>query len=143
MFNTLRSFALSALFITALLVAGCGVNDSEVETPAQAIVEVAFSDAESGEAVAGADAEVSAIYDGETDPVGQGSLVTDQNGEFSGLITNPNEVVITTLIFRLYLGDEEYLFEEDVNLELTREEPYDSVNLSFEVDTTGENGDEE
>lgn len=137
MSDNLRNWTLITIF-TALLIAGCGINETEVDEPAQATVELTFVESESGDPVAGVEVSVDAIYEGDTEPVFQGALPTDAAGEINAVITNPNEVVITTLIFSLNYNGEEHVFEEEVNLELRVEAPYESVNFTFEVDTTPE-----
>lgn len=144
MLKTCRNYALSAVVLIALFVAGCDINDSEVEQPAQAQISASFTEAESGDAITDAQVEVDAVYEGETQPVNQGIVNTDEDGSFEGMISNPNEIVITTLIFTLDYNDEEYVFEEEVNLELTREEPFDTESFDFVVDTSADDsGDEE
>lgn len=120
------------------LVTGCGFGQEEVDPIAQALIDIEFTDSESGDPVVDAPVEVSAIFSGETEAVPQGEVPTGINGEIEGAISNPEEVAISQLIFVITVDDQEYTFEEDVNLELRTQEPFDSVEFSFQVDTASD-----
>lgn len=144
MYKYFKKNVIPVIFIVSLFVAGCGTNDPEEEEFAQAGVEVYFTDAESGDPVTDTEVEVRAIYTGESESVNQGYAATGSEGQINGLITNPEEVTITTLIFLVDYENEEYSFEEEgLDLDLTYDEPFDSVALEFEVDTSTDNSGDE
>lgn len=145
MYKLVRKNVLPVIFIISLLVAGCDLNNSDDEPDiAQAGVEIYFTEAESGDPVADADVEVRAVYAGEAESVTQGSVATDADGNINAVITNPEEVTITTLIFLVDYENEEYSFEEEgLDLDLTYNEPFDSVVLEYEVDTSTDNSGDE
>lgn len=136
MFQSNKLNLLTAIILTGVLLTGCDLSQQDPVPPAQAGINLEFFYAGSGEPVVDAPVEVSAVFEGQESSVPQGELFTGSEGEIEGFISNPEEVTITQLDFIITEGGDEYTFQEGVTLELRRAEPFDSVDFTFEVDTT-------
>lgn len=121
-----------------LLLTGCGLDSNIEQNTAVGIISAQFTDAETGNAIAETEVFVSAAFEGQNELIEQGSITTDTNGEFEANITSFEETQITLLQFTFSVDNNEIVLEENVNLNLTYEEPTDRVDLSFEVETNAE-----
>jgi 5-hydroxyisourate hydrolase-like protein (transthyretin family) len=139
MSKTLTSLLLTAALL--LFTTGCDLDSEIDQTNAAATIAVEFIDAETGEPIAGVSVLVLAAFDGSDNLLEQGTIQTDENGSFESPITSLQETTITLLEFNLDIDGEVHSVQQEVELELTFEEPFNSVDLSFEFDTD-ENNDE-
>jgi 5-hydroxyisourate hydrolase-like protein (transthyretin family) len=138
--NTITTTLFSAMLL--FTVTGCNLGSDTDQEIATAIISAEFIDAESGEAISEVSVLVAALFEGAEEPADQGTVDTDEEGKFEVTISNLQELTITMLQFTFEYEDETVVIEEEVELNLTFEEPFDKVELSFEV-TLEDNGDDD
>ncbi|MGF1671830.1 MAG: hypothetical protein ACFCU6_15400 [Balneolaceae bacterium] len=118
------------IFLT-FLVANCNVTDDTVL--AQAEIIVTFRDSENDLPIANTNMEIGAIFEGGVEFIPQGTGQTDDDGILTGVVSSIDEVVITTLGFRFEIDGQQHNFTANVNLELRKQAPFQSVSLNFEI----------
>lgn len=125
----------------------CNSVSSDEPEIARAIISAEFLLAESGEALSETTILISAAFDESENLTELGTVETDEDGRFETTVNRDHESVITLLEFAFEYEDQTYTLLEEVNLQLGFEDPYDQVELNFEVeieenDDDDENGDE-
>ncbi|TVR31508.1 MAG: hypothetical protein EA390_06385 [Balneolaceae bacterium] len=131
---------LTSLLLTGALLFftfGCDLDSNIEETTATATIMAEFIEAETGEPIAAVNVLVLAAFDGSDNLIEQGVIQTDENGSFESPISSLQETTITLLEFNLDIDGEVYTVQQEVELDLRFEEPFDSVDLSFEIETNG------
>ncbi|GEM_PF-1450922 len=132
-----KSFAtLVNAFAFALIITGCDLGSSVDENFASAFIAAEFVDSETGEGVVSTEVTVAASFEGSADIIDQGFIVTDEFGRIETPITAQQETVITLLQFSFVYEDNPVIVSEEVDLELSFEEPLDEVDLFFEIEAS-------
>ncbi len=129
----MKKLLLPVIFISLLLTA-CDLNDTQPPAQGQALINAEFIDAETEEPVT--DIEfVFAVETANTDGVLPiDAVVPDENGLVETGIVGEPEDTITRIIFQYEDEEQEvHELEESVNLEIRTEEPFDQVDLVFEL----------
>lgn len=122
------------VILISLLITACDLNDTAPPQQGQALINAEFIDAETEEPVT--DIEfVFAVETANTDGILPIDAVTpDEDGRVeTGIIGEPEDT-ITRIIFE-YEDEEQEVqsLNESVNLEIRTEEPFDQVDLVFEL----------
>ena len=145
--NKLITLFIIILCSTYFSVACDSVSSDDPEF-ARAIITAEFLIADNGEALAETTILISAAFDESENMIELGTVETDEEGKIETTVTRDQESVITLLEFSFEHEDQTFTFVEEVNLQLGFEDPYDQVDLNFEVeieendDDDDENGDE-
>lgn len=134
--------------LTVLLLAGfavsCDLSSSyEEQEAATAIIAAEFVDADSGEELASATVSVAAAFDDADAIHEQGTVETDENGEFEVSISSVQETDITRVEFTVFMDQGSVTVGEDVHLPLTFEEPYERAEFYFEIEQESDQPDGE
>jgi hypothetical protein len=122
------------VILISLLITACDLNDTEPPQQGQAVINAEFIDAETEEPVTDI-VFIFAVETANTDGIIPIDEVTpDEDGRIeTGIIGEPEDT-ITRIIFE-YEDEEQEVqsLDESVNLEIRTEEPFDEVNLVFEL----------
>ncbi len=124
------------LLFTGLVLTGCldDTSDPGINEIAEATVVAKFSYAETGDPVSEEVFVFSVETENTPNPVLLGEEPTDMNGIIETGVASETQEVITRIIFTYEDENNEVQnVEEDVNLELRFEEPFESVELVFEI----------
>lgn len=133
MYHRISILLFSVVF--SFTVVSCDLStDFEEQDVATAVINAEFFDEISAEPIADIAVTVSAEFEDSGNIFEQGTINTDENGEFEAGISSDTETVITTLEFTLTYNDQTFTFTEEVDLLVQFEEPYDQVNLTFNVE---------
>jgi hypothetical protein len=122
------------VILISLLITACDLNDTAPPQQGQAVINAEFIDAETEEPVTDI-VFIFAVETANTDGIIPIDEVTpDEDGRIeTGIIGEPEDT-ITRIIFE-YEDEEQEVqsLDESVNLEIRTEEPFDEVNLVFEL----------
>lgn len=117
------------------LFAGCmDQTEPEMTDFATGIIEAEFLDAENQEPVTDQDFNLSLVAEGTDQPVPIGIFTSDDDGMIEAEIVGEEELTVVQAIIE-YVDENEELqtIEEDTSLELRFEEPFETVNFTFEI----------
>jgi len=133
MFRKTYTTLFAILFSFAII--SCDLStDFEEQDAAAAIIAAEFFDGNSGEPIADMQVTVSAEFEDSGNLFEQGTVETDEEGSFEAAISSSQETVITLLEFTVVYNEQAYTFTEEVDVLVQFEEPYDRIDLTFNVE---------
>ncbi|MCC5914750.1 MAG: hypothetical protein JJU46_10280 [Balneolaceae bacterium] len=133
MFSKTYTTLFAILFSFAII--SCDLStDFEEQDAAAAIIAAEFFDGNTGEALADLQVTVSAEFEDSGNLFEQGTVETDEDGSFEAAISSSQETVITQLEFTVTYNDQVYTFTEEVDVLVQFEEPYDRIDLTFNIE---------
>jgi hypothetical protein len=99
----------------------------------EGIVVAEFIDSETETPVAGKNFVVSVVLENVDEPVPAGVSQTDENGQLEKIIRDLTPEKVIKVMFSFEVEEESRTVEQEVELELRLEEPFDSVYMQFSI----------
>lgn len=131
----MKKILFTVLPIALLLFTAClDEQESQVADEATAEIEATFEDAATGEVLADFDFFMMLEISGFSQPANFGEFTTDASGFFSSPVFSLTEDLITGVIVEYEVNGEIRSVEKEVELQLSFQDPINSVSLEFEID---------
>jgi hypothetical protein len=133
----MKRFILLLIPAILLLFSSClDEQQQEQQQDATAEIEATFSDADTGEPLSNFQVLLIIEVDRFEQSIDIDLFETDVSGFIATPIFSQEEDTITNIMFEYEVAGEIRSVDEDVELQLRYNEPFDSVSLDFEVDVS-------
>lgn len=130
----MNRFLLSALFIILFLPGCFGGTDDDPQQFATALINVELLYAETDEPIAGEPFFVQVREEGRDQWADISEYTSDDNGLIEIHISSTTETKLTRIRIQYLLKEEINHIDEDLDLELKYEEPFDEANLQIRIE---------